>query len=933
MQLRTSLRVILALASLFLATQSFADSDFGVTKLGPAQAPADSDVAYTVQVINAGPDDADVTLTDNIPVGMTFVSLQQTGGATMSCTDPGAGNGGTITCTNASMIAGTTADFTITLHIAPQTPPDTTFTNIATVATAGFDPNDENNSSAAATTVPSNDADVGVQKTGPNVAAPGADVSYSITVVNGGPGDATSVQFTDTLPGTMTFVSLTQDSGPTFGCSTGQTVICSIGTLTVGTAATFTLTANIPGGTPAGTSFNNTVSVESDVDPDSDNNSSSAFLTVSNAELAVTKSGPGTATAGQTISYTITATNNGPDTAVNVLLTDILPPGTTLSSFGQNTGPSFGCSAPLPGNSGTITCTINSLGSGVTATFSLVLNIGPTFADGGTLTNTANFSSDSGDSNPNNNSSSTSATVTGVTDVAVTKTAPATVNAGTNLSWTITVQNLGANAALNTQLTDTIPAGTTFVSLTQNSGPLFNCSGTSSFTCSLASFAAGATATFTLVASVPANATGTITNTANVATTTIDTDSGNDSSTANTTVTQSADLAVTKSGPALAAVGTDVAYTITVSNAGPSDASSVTLSDTIPAQMSFVSMQQNSGPLFNCSGTTTVTCTIATLVPGASASFTLTVHVNSAGSISNTATISATTSDPNSGNNTSTVNTNLAQSADLAVTKSGPTVAAVGTDVAYTITVSNAGPSDATAVTLSDTLPAQMSFVSMQQNSGPVFNCSGTTTVTCTIATFISGASASFTLTVHVNGAGSISNTATISATSSDPNPGNNTSSASTTASFVDLAIAKSISAGPYVVGTPVTFTLTVTNNGTLAATNVVVTDPLPGGMSATATTPPGACTGTTTVTCTAATLAAGASVQFTITANLPVLPGNYTNTATVSSATTEGTPADNIGAAGFAVVAAAAIPTLSPEVLALLAALLGIVGIIAMKR
>lgn len=810
MRFRTSLRVIFALASLSLAAQSFADSDFGVTKLGPSSAAADTDVAYTVQVINAGPDDADVTLTDNTPAGMTFVSIQQTSGATMSCTDPGVGNTGTITCTNASMTAGTTADFTITLHIDPQAAPGTTFTNIATVSTTGVDPNDENNSSAAGTTVPSNDADVGVQKTGPDAAPAGADVAYTITVTNAGPNNAQNVELDDTLPGTMTFVSMTQDSGPTFNCSGTTTVICTIGTLPVGLAATFTLTVNIPANTSPGTTFTNTASVKSDIDPFSDNDSSSAFLTVSNAELAVTKSGPATATAGQTIPYTITATNNGPDTAVNVLLTDILPAGTTLSSFIQNTGPTFGCSAPLPGNSGTITCTINSMGSGASATFSLVLNIDTTFPDGGTLTNTANFSSDNGDSNPNNNTSSTSATVTGVTDIAVTKTAPATIDAGTNLSWTITVQNLGANAALNTQLTDTIPAGTTFVSFNQNNGPAFSCSGTTTITCSSASFAAGATATFTLVASVPANATGSISNTANVTTTTIDTNSGNDSSTANTTVTQSADLAVTKSGPTLAAVGSDVAYTITVSNAGPSDASAVTLSDTIPAATSFVSMQQNSGPAFNCSGTTTVTCTIATLVPGASASFTLTVHVNSAASITNTANASATTPDPNSGNNSS---------------------------------------------------------------------------------------------------------------------------SAFTTASLVDLALTKSISSGPYVVGTPVTFTLTVTNNGTVAATNVVVTDTLPGGMSATSTTPPGACTGTTTVTCTVATLAAGASTAFTITANLPVLPGDYTNTATVSSATTEGTPSDNTGSAGFAVVAATAIPALSPAVLALLAALLGIVGIIAMKR
>jgi len=810
MQFRTSLRVIVALASLFIAARSFADSDFGVTKLGPSQSAADTDVAYTVQVFNAGPDDADVTLTDNIPAGMTFVSLNQTSGATMACTDPGFGNGGTITCTNASMTADTGADFTITLHIPSQASPGDTFTNIATVSTGGVDPNDENNASAASTSVPSNDADVGVQKTGPNVAPPGADVAYTITVTNGGPSDAQNVELDDTLPGTMTFVSLIQNSGPAFNCSGTSTITCTISTLPVGTAATFTLTGNIPGGTAAGTSFTNTATVKSDTDPFPDNNSSVAFLTVSNAELAVVKSGPASVTAGQTISYTITATNNGPDTAGNVNLTDILPSGTTLASFTQNTGPAFFCAAPPPGSSGTVQCTINTLASGVTATFSLALNVSTTFADGGTLTNTASFTSDSGDANPNNNSSSTSATVTGVTDLSVTKSAPATIDAGTNLSYTITVQNLGANAASSTQLSDTIPAGTAFVSFNQNSGPAFSCSGTTTISCSNASFPAGATATFTLVVSVPANATGSIANTATVSTTTGDTNSGNDSSTANTTITQHADLAVTKSGPSVAAVGSDIAYTISVSNAGPSDASAVTLSDTIPAQTSFVSMQQNNGPAFNCGGTTTVTCTIATLAPAASATFMLTVHVNSAAAITNTANISATTS---------------------------------------------------------------------------------------------------------------------------DPVPGNNTSSAFTTAAAVDLSITKSVSAGPYVVGTPVTFTLTVTNNSAVGATNIVVTDPLPAGMSATATTPPGACSGTTTVTCTAPALAAGASTAFTITANLPPLPGNYTNTATVSSATTEATPADNTGSAGFAVVAAPAIPTLSPGILALLAALLGIVGIIAMKR
>ena len=129
------------------------------------------------------------------------------------------------------------------------------------------------------------------------------------------------------------------------------------------------------------------------------------------------------------------------------------------------------------------------------------------------------------------------------------------------------------------------------------------------------------------------------------------------------------------------------------------------------------------------------------------------------------------------------------------------------------------------------------------------------------------------------------------------------------------------------------TFTLTVTNNGTVAATNVVVTDVLPAGMFATSTTPPGACTGTTTVTCTAATLAGGASTAFTITATLPATPGNYTNTATVTSANGDSAPGNNTGSASFAVVAGTAIPTLDPTALLLFAALLGIAAAITLKR
>jgi uncharacterized repeat protein (TIGR01451 family) len=809
MPFRQSFRVIVTLISLLFATQLFADSDFSVSKIGPGSAAADTDVAYDVQIFNAGPDDADVTLTDTMPPGLTFVSVVQNSGTPLSCSDPGVGNNGTITCNTATMPGSSGADFTITMHIPPQTPDGTVYTNVATVSTGGIDPNDENNSAAAATEVGSS-ADAGILKNGPNVATPGSNVAYTITVTNSGPGDAQNVVWTDTLPGTMTFVSFTQDSGPAFSCTPGATTTCSLTPMLNGAVATFTLTGNIPSNTPAGTSFTNSANLESSNDPSSENNVAVSSLTVSSTDLSVTKSGPSSVTAGQQITYTIGAANAGPDTATNVHLNDPLPPGTTFVSFVQNTGPAFACSIPGGGQTGTVDCVINSFGSGLSATFTLIVTVSSTVADGTVVTNTATLSGDTADPDSNNNTASANTSVIGVTDLSVTKTGPATADAGTNVSYTINVANVAGGAAANAQLTDTIPAGTTFVSFQQTTGPTFSCSGTSTITCTNASFAASATATFTLVVSTTASATGSVSNTANVSTSTTDTNGGNNSSTAVTTLTASADIAVTKSGPATAAAGSDISYLISISNAGPSDAQSVSLTDTIPAATSFVSINQNTGPAFNCSGTTTVTCTIATLAANASATFTLTVHVNSGGSIANTATGSSTTSDPNSANNSST---------------------------------------------------------------------------------------------------------------------------ATTAASLVDLSLTKSISPGPYVVGNPVTFTLVVTNSGTVAATNVVVVDPLPGGMSATGTTPPGACSGTTTVTCTTPTLAAGGTITFTITANLPQLPGSYTNTATASSATTEATPGNNVGSAQFAVVAANAIPALSPELLALLAALLGAVAVIALKK
>jgi uncharacterized repeat protein (TIGR01451 family) len=779
-------------------------SDVVVSKDGPAESAEDTDVPYTVSVTNLGPDDTTtLTLTDAIPAGMTFVSGTQDTGPAFLCTYPSPGDTiGSVNCSIAVLTAGSTANFTFVFHIPPATPPGTAFTNIANVATA-TDTNSENDSATAVTITPfPPQGDLFVEKTGPTGAAPDSDVVYTITVGNAGPDDATGVTLNDTLPGTMTFVSLSQGSGPAMVCTTpgggmGGLVSCTAATFPAGATATFTLTGHIPAGTPSGTTFANTATVTSGDDPNEENNSSSTVLTVASADVGVVKTGTPSVTAGSNITYTITVSNAGPDTALSVTLEDPLPPDTTFVSLTQNNGPAAACATPGVGTSGIVSCNFAALGNGASAQFTLVVEAGNTTS----ATNTATVDSDSADSNPANDSSTVVTSVTPSADVAVTKDGPSTTGAGGNVTYTVTVTNNGPSDAANVSLTDTLPANTTFVSATQDSGPAFSCGtpavgGTGTITCTIDPLPAGATATFTFVLHVSPSAPSgsSIANTATVATTTADPNAGNDSSTSTATVVVEADVSVVKNGPTSIEAGTDITYNITVTNSGPSDASTISLTDTVPANTTFVSATQNTGPLFSCGtpavgGTGTITCTLGTFTSGSSATFTFVMHVSpaapSGGSIVNTADVTTATTDPVPGNNSSTTTAIVASPADLVITKTGPPSADQGTNVTYTVTVTNNGPADSLNVSLTDPVPANTTFVSIAQTSGPTFACAtppvgGTGTITCTLATFPPG-SAAFDIVLHVNpqASGAVVNTATVTSPN-DPTPANNAGTATT---------------------------------------------------------------------------------------------------------------------------------------------------------
>jgi uncharacterized repeat protein (TIGR01451 family) len=395
------------------------------------------------------------------------------------------------------------------------------------------------------------------------------------------------------------------------------------------------------------------------------------------ADLSMVKTdSPDPVTAGTNITYTITASNAGPSDAQSVTLSDAIPTNTTFVSFTAPAG--WTPSAPAPGGTGTVTATRGTLPAGSLAqVFTLVVMVNSSAASGSTITNTVTISAATADPVSANNTDTETTGVNTLADISVTKTDnPDPVNAGDNLTYTITVTNAGPSDAQNVTLTDAVPPGTTFVSFTQLSGPTFSSTtpvggGTGTVTSTAPSLADGATAVFRLVVNVNAATPqgGTITNSVTVTTTTAGDDPGNNADTETTSVNAQADLRVTKTdNPDEVDPGANITYTITLTNAGPSDAQNVALSDAIPAGTTFVSATQTSGPAFTLTspppgGTGVVTAMAATLADGATATFVLVVMVDATAvpgsTISNTVTVTSTTADANLANNTDTEDTDV----------------------------------------------------------------------------------------------------------------------------------------------------------------------------------------------------------------------------------------------------------------------------------
>jgi uncharacterized repeat protein (TIGR01451 family) len=799
-------------------------------------------VTFTVALINLGPNTATgVTVQDLLPADLTFVSDTTSQGTYSNIT--GVWAVGTVN-------SGSPQTLTITAIVTSHNPA----TNTATISHSDqFDPNDTNNTASATVTPPQ--ADLGLTKTvsnaRPNV---GDTITFTVTLTNAGPDDATNVSVSDDLPAGLTLVSATPSQGTYAGG------VWDVGTVIPGAPLTLTLTATVVSSSVE----TNTASIShsDQFDPNDANNTAGATVTPQRADLALAKSvSDATPNVGDTITFTITLSNAGPDAATGVTVDDLLPAGLTFVSA----TPSVGTYSSTTG--------VWAVGNVTTAAPQTLL-IQATVDSPEAQTNTATIShSDQFDPDPGNNQ--TNVTVTPQqADLALAKTfSDATPNVGDTITFTVTLTNAGPDAATNAQVTDLLPTGLGFVSASTSQGTYSSSTGL----WTVGTVAYGAVATLQIQATV--NSPTTQTNRATIShADQFDPDTGNNTAGASTTP-QQADLAVGKtvSNPT-PNVGDTITYTIRVTNNGPDAASGVTVQDVLPAQVSFQSASATAGSY----DPATRSWAIGSVPNGTTQTLTIVALVVSPNPVANTAAISHSDQfDPNPANNSDTASI-VPQQADLQLGKVvSDATPNVGDTITFTVTLTNNGFSAATNVTVQDLLPAGLTFVSATPSQG-AYN---STTGAWAVGTVTTTTPETLLLQATVVSAAAQTNSATITHSDQfDPDPGNNSASITVTPQQADLAVTKVVDNATPNVGDTITFTVALTNRGPDTATGVTVRDLLPAGLTFDSATPSqgtyDSATGVWTVGTVTTTAARTLLIQATVTG-----PSPQTNSATISAA------------------------------------------------
>ena len=396
-------------------------------------------VTFTLTAHNSGPNDATgVTVTDKLPTGLKFVSA----------TGSGTYDAATGVWTVGSLANGANAAINI---LAQAITSNTKLTNTATInPNTAANENDLNttNNQANATVNVNPASDLGITKTVSN-ANPKylQNVTFTLTAHNNGPDNATGVTVADKLPAGLKFVSASGNG--TYDSATG---VWTVGNLANGADAILKIVAQVT--ISNGKVTNIAVINETNYDQNNTNNQNNSTVVVGPAsDLSITKTASSSKInyLGQ-VTFTLTARNNGPNTATGVVVTDKLPAGLKfVSASGNGTY-----------NSTTGVWAIGNLVNGATATLKIVAQ---GIAANAALTNVAIVNGTNYDQNTTNNQGNATVTTGPASDLGITMSVnnahPKYLN---YVTFTLTASNAGPNPAPNVKVYVTLPSGLKFIS-------------------------------------------------------------------------------------------------------------------------------------------------------------------------------------------------------------------------------------------------------------------------------------------------------------------------------------------------------------------------------------------------------------------------------------------------------------------------------------
>jgi uncharacterized repeat protein (TIGR01451 family) len=520
---------------------------------------------------------------------------------------------------------------------------------------------------------------------------------------------------------------------------------------------------------------------------------------------------------GGVVVYELTVTNVGSSVARGVVMEDRLPGGVSFLEVWTTQG-------AATNEEGLVRVVLGELGVGSNAVVTLRVRAEQV----GWVTNRVRVSSGDLELNAADNEVESVVEVVPAADVGVSLNVSAgEVLLGSEVVYEMTVTNGGPSGATGVELTDVMPSGWSFVAVVMSQGEATNDAGV--VRVALGELSVGGSALVTLT--LRADSLGPMTNTATVLAHEGDPLPENNTVAAGVVAKVQADIAVELSaaaGPVLA--GNEVRFEARVSNVGLNPATAVVLVDEVPAGMGLVSVETSQGTATNDAGVVRVA--LGELGVGSNAVVALTLRADQPGWATNRAGVQMAEIDLNPENNTAEAAVEVQPVADLGVRVEDPaSPVLLGSEGVYELTVTNGGPNGATGVELTDVLPAGLSLVEFTTSQGTATNDAGVVRVA--LGELGVSSNAVVTLRLRAEVLGGITNLVGVRALEADVDLTNNEAeSVVEVVPAADLGLSMTPGPAEALLGSELVYQLTVTNTGPSEATQVVLEDVLPAGLS-----------------------------------------------------------------------------------------------------